>query len=73
MRTFLKPITALVTVSGVMIAFAVGLAALPTRAADHLDAPGVTGDGRTDINDVYAFQSFVFISTKKARLPVASG
>ena len=57
MRTFLKPITALVTVSGVMIAFAVGLAALPTRAADHLDAPGTKADGRTDINDVYAFQS----------------
>jgi len=60
MRTFLKPITALVTVSGVMIAFAVGLAALPTRAADHLDAAGLTspgGDSRLDITDVYAFQS----------------
>ncbi len=31
-----------------------------TLAADHLDAPGLTppgGDGRLDINDVYAFQS----------------
>ena len=27
------------------------------RAADHLDAPLVAADGRTDINDVYAFQS----------------
>ncbi len=33
---------------------------LPALAADHLDAPGLTppgGDGRLDINDVYAFQS----------------
>jgi hypothetical protein len=29
-----------------------------TRGADHLDAPGVKTDGRLDINDVYAFQSF---------------
>ncbi len=26
-------------------------------AADHLDAPAVKADGRTDINDVYAFKS----------------
>ncbi len=26
-------------------------------AADHLDAPAVQADGRTDINDLYAFQS----------------
>lgn len=26
-------------------------------AADHLDAPAVAADGRTDINDLYAFQS----------------
>ncbi len=26
-------------------------------AADHLDAPAVKTDGRTDINDVYAFRS----------------
>ena len=26
-------------------------------AADHLDAPAVKADGRTDINDVYAFRS----------------
>lgn len=26
-------------------------------AADHLDAPGVQSDGRTDINDLYAFRS----------------
>ena len=42
---------------------AVAVVALGTGAAlaaDHLDAPGLTspgGDGRLDINDVYAFQS----------------
>ena len=37
-----------------------GLVAVPTQAADHLDAPGLTppgGDTRLDITDVYAFQS----------------
>jgi len=37
-----------------------GPAAIQSRAADHLDAPGLTppgGDTRLDINDVYAFQS----------------
>ncbi len=33
------------------------LAAGNAGAADHLDAPLVMVDGRTDINDVYAFQS----------------
>ncbi len=57
-----------------LMAFAllVGLAALPSRAADHLDAPGLTspgGDTRLDINDLYVFQSptnsddLVFIMT----------
>jgi hypothetical protein len=31
--------------------------AAPGQAADHLEAPLVKADGRTDINDVYAFQS----------------
>ena len=60
MRTFLKPIGALLAIGVVTVAFMVGLAALPTRAADHLDAPGLTspgGNGRLDITDVYAFQS----------------
>lgn len=35
----------------------VSAAAPPAFAADHLDAPAVTADGRTDINDLYAFQS----------------
>ncbi len=33
------------------------LAATSAGAADHLDAPGVQADSRTDINDLYAFQS----------------
>lgn len=33
------------------------LAAVGVNAADHLDAPAVANDGRTDINDLYAFQS----------------
>jgi hypothetical protein len=33
------------------------LAAAGAGAADHLDAPDVRNDGRTDINDLYAFQS----------------
>lgn len=35
----------------------VGLAAQSSFAADHLDAPLVQEDGRTDINDLYVFQS----------------
>ncbi|MCI0552391.1 MAG: DUF4331 domain-containing protein, partial [Anaerolineae bacterium] len=37
-----------------------GLVAVPSQAADHLDAPGLTppgGDTRLDITDVYVFQS----------------
>lgn len=33
------------------------LASAGAGAADHLDAPNVRNDGRTDINDLYAFQS----------------
>ena len=60
MRKLLNPLVALATIGVVAIAFVVGLAALPTRAADHLDAPGLTspgGDSRLDLTDVYAFQS----------------
>jgi hypothetical protein len=42
------------------LALSFGLVAAPARAADHLDAPGLTppgGDTRLDITDVYAFQS----------------
>ena len=43
-----------------VLALAFGLVAVPTRAADHLDAPGLTspgGDNRLDLTDVYVFQS----------------
>lgn len=42
------------------LALVFGLVAVPGRAADHLDAPGLTppgGDTRLDITDIYAFQS----------------
>lgn len=42
------------------LALVFGLVAVPSSAADHLDAPGLTppgGDTRLDITDVYAFQS----------------
>src|ERR1044071_321719 len=38
-------------------AVAVAIAGLPSDASDHLDAPLVKNDGRTDINDVYVFES----------------
>ena len=43
-----------------VLVLAFGLFAVPAKAADHLDAPGLTppgGDTRLDITDVYAFQS----------------
>jgi hypothetical protein len=55
-----------------IVALVFGLAAVPTRAADHLDAPGLTppgGDTRLDITDVYAFQS----PTNPARTVVVIG
>lgn len=42
-------------VAGLVAGLAVG--STPSPAADHLDAPIVQEDGRTDINDVYAFTS----------------
>jgi hypothetical protein len=38
-------------------AVAVALAVVPGIASDHLDAPLVKADGRTDINDTYLFNS----------------
>ena len=49
-----------VTMGFVIVALTVGPAAILAGAADHLDAPGLTppgGDLRTDITDIYAFQS----------------
>jgi len=56
----MKKIPLILTFGLLVIVLAVGLVALPAGAADHLDAPGLTspgGDGRLDINDIYAFQS----------------
>lgn len=48
----------MLTIGGVLaLAVALVIAALPSGAADHLDAPAVQADGRLDINDLYAFQS----------------
>ena len=41
----------------VAIALIFGSAALTTRAADHLDGPLASADGRLDITDVYAFKN----------------
>src|SRR6201988_3588506 len=56
MKKFTK--IAVYGLSALMLLF--GLVAVPTLAADHLDAPGLTppgGDTRLDLTDVYAFQS----------------
>ena len=53
----LKPIIGVAAALMVAGSVAVGVPALTTQGADHLDAPLVTLDGRLDINDVYAFQS----------------
>jgi hypothetical protein len=47
----------LVGLSVTALAAALAYAALPSTAADHLDAPAVKKDGRTDITDIYAFRS----------------
>lgn len=39
------------------LAASLAYAAMPSNAADHLDAPAVKKDGRTDITDLYAFRS----------------
>ena len=51
---------AFIVVGALAVILAVGLPAMLSKGADHLDAPGLTspgGDGRLDIADVYAFQS----------------
>jgi hypothetical protein len=56
----MKQISKVGLYSLLVLALAFGLVAIPTKAADHLDAPGLTppgGDTRLDITDVYAFQS----------------
>ncbi|HEU0294945.1 MAG TPA: DUF4331 family protein [Anaerolineales bacterium] len=56
----MKQISKVGLYSLLVLALAFGLVAVPTKAADHLDAPGLTppgGDTSLDITDVYAFQS----------------
>jgi hypothetical protein len=50
-----KTIGLLASVGALFVSLAV--AALPSDAADHLDADQVKKDGRTDINDVYLYES----------------
>ena len=46
----------LISAAAAMVA-ALSWTALPAGAADHLDSPLVKNDARTDITDIYAFQS----------------
>jgi hypothetical protein len=65
----MKTLRTILFIGLIAAVFVVGAASLPTQAADHLDAPGLTspgGDTRLDINDLYAFakgHSTVFIMT----------
>ena len=56
----IKPLRAFIGVAAALMVagtVAVGVPALTTQGADHLDAPLVADDGRLDINDLYAFRS----------------
>ncbi len=53
----LSLLTAFVLLIGAVTLVSTGMDVATTRAADHLDSPGVTGDGRTDINDMYIFRA----------------
>ena len=58
-RALLVPVGLLAAVLALAAVVATGLVE-EADSADHLDAPGLTsprGDGRLDINDIYAFQS----------------
>ncbi len=51
------PLVAILALFALVAAF--GLAPIKVRAADHLDAPGLTssaGEARLDINDLYVFE-----------------
>ncbi len=52
---FKKLTLGLAFLAAALLVLVFGPAATGSQAADHLDAPLVTGDGRIDINDVYAF------------------
>jgi hypothetical protein len=58
------------SLAAVALAASLAVAALPSGAADHLDAPIVKTDGRTDITDVYAFRSMTNASNTVLMLNV---
>lgn len=69
----IRNIAVLLLVAAAMI---VGLSATTIGAADHLDAPLIQQDGRTDINDVYAFvngENTVMVMTVNPLAGVLSG
>lgn len=54
----MKTLRTILFIGLIAAALVVGVASVPTQAADHLDAPGLTspgGDTRLDINDLFAF------------------
>ncbi|MFQ6019403.1 MAG: DUF4331 family protein [Dehalococcoidia bacterium] len=55
MRKFAIAALAASTMVAAVVLLVVGVAPRFSGAADHVDAPLVTADGRIDINDVYAF------------------
>jgi len=55
MKSKLLVLASLAVLGIALLALVFAPAAVSSRAADHLDAPLVASDGRTDINDVYAF------------------
>ena len=58
MRLGLRHCITLGSLTATLLTIAVGFNVLSTKAADHLDAPGLTspnGELLTDLNDVYAF------------------
>ena len=63
----------------VLVLILASLATVGTRAADHLDAPSLAGNGHLDVNDLYVFQSptnpdnSVFILTVNPFAGVVSG
>ncbi|MBI4220064.1 MAG: hypothetical protein HY682_07990, partial [Chloroflexi bacterium] len=54
-RAPLVLIPIVLVVAAVAAFLLVGRGPAPAKAADHLDAPGVKTDGRTDIGDLYVF------------------
>ena len=53
----MRKLTNLAVLGVIVAALVLSPAALQARAADHLDGPLVSADGRVDLTDVYAFQS----------------